>query len=468
MKRPQVAAFLVYQALFWVGILVPFDFRRPESLWDALFGPRDTDVNWVDMVSYLGHAVLFIPIGVLVERAVAARALGQAVGWSAFALFLAFASEGSQAFNSRQATVYDFLMDLAGAGIGGLLALRYRRSPRFRSIVRHAFSPAAMATFIFLIVSTFVLLALPRSTDFSSWDSSYPLLLGEEEGAERAWQGDLHEVLLLGRALSAAEVEQLASGLPEDVRSAVVHYRPGASGASGDGVAEAAVVRDLSANEPPLDLFLSPLASVRGLEGGGVRFAGAGGYRSRGPAARLTDALVQSEALTLMVRFEANDLTAAGPARLVTCSSGSLKRNFTLAQEGDGLHFRVRNQYAGENGVRPKLVAKGCVRPGRQQTVVAVAAATESRIYVDGKLAGRVNFSALSSLQVLIAGDLFQRGAWRGVASVGWLLGVLIFGVFFFPRLGRGPWLEVASLGASALLVGALYLVATVCRSGLF
>jgi len=401
---------------------------------------------------------------------VAARALGQAAAWSAVVLFLAFGSEASQAFNSRQATVHDFLMDLAGAGIGGLLAFRYRRSARFRRIVRHGFSPAAMATLVFLIVSTFVLLALPRSADFSSWDSSYPLLLGEEEGAERAWQGDLHEVLLLGRALSAVEVEQLASGSPEDVRSALAHYRPGASGGAGGaggGVAEATVVRDLSANQPPLDLFLSPLASARLLDPGGLRLEGGGGYRSRGPAARLTDALVESEALTLMVRFEANDLTAAGPARLVSCSSGSLKRNFTLAQEGDALHFRVRNQYAGENGVEPKLVAASCVRPGRQQTVVAVAAPTESRIYVDGKLAGRVNFSALSSLQVLIAGDLFQRGAWRGVASVGWLLGVLIFGVLFFPRLGRGPWLEVASLGASALVVGALYLVAMFFRSGL-
>lgn len=48
--------------------------------------------------------------------------------------------------------------------------------------------------------------------DFSAWDSSFPLALGNEiaanDGHDRAWQGEFHLVALYSRALSAAEVAQ--------------------------------------------------------------------------------------------------------------------------------------------------------------------------------------------------------------------------------------------------------------------
>jgi hypothetical protein len=43
-------------------------------------------------------------------------------------------------------------------------------------------------------------------TTSTSWDSSYPLLLGTELGGNRPWLGEYHLVALYGRALSAAEV----------------------------------------------------------------------------------------------------------------------------------------------------------------------------------------------------------------------------------------------------------------------
>lgn len=50
------------------------------------------------------------------------------------------------------------------------------------------------------------------SGDFSAWDSSFPLTLGNEvaanDGHDRAWQGEFHLVALYSRALSAAEVVQ--------------------------------------------------------------------------------------------------------------------------------------------------------------------------------------------------------------------------------------------------------------------
>jgi hypothetical protein len=50
------------------------------------------------------------------------------------------------------------------------------------------------------------------SGEFSAWDSSFPLALGNEiaadDGHDRAWQGEFHLVALYSRALSAAEVTQ--------------------------------------------------------------------------------------------------------------------------------------------------------------------------------------------------------------------------------------------------------------------
>lgn len=44
--------------------------------------------------------------------------------------------------------------------------------------------------------------------DLSSWDLSYPLVVGNEATLDRSWLGTVHLVAAYGRALSAAEVRQ--------------------------------------------------------------------------------------------------------------------------------------------------------------------------------------------------------------------------------------------------------------------
>jgi hypothetical protein len=77
------------------------------------------------------------------------------------------------------------------------------------------------------------------------------------------------------------------------------------------------------------------------------------------PATRLSERLKKTSQFTLCVTVASQVTKQGGPARIVTLSGGTGRRNFTLAQEGENLVFRLRTPLAGENGTPPELESRG-------------------------------------------------------------------------------------------------------------
>ena len=73
-----------------------------------------------------------------------------------------------------------------------------------------------------------------------------------------------------------------------------------------------------------------------------------------GPEATLLDACRQSGELTVELRFVTERVPQTGPARILSFSQDGFQRNWTLAQEGDQLLFRLRTPQTGENGMNPE------------------------------------------------------------------------------------------------------------------
>ena len=69
------------------------------------------------------------------------------------------------------------------------------------------------------------------SGNFSGWDDSYPLVLGNESGADRPWLGTLHLVAVYSQALTATEVGQnfragaRAGAIPPEQLARAAHER---------------------------------------------------------------------------------------------------------------------------------------------------------------------------------------------------------------------------------------------------
>lgn len=76
----------------------------------------------------------------------------------------------------------------------------------------------------------------------------------------------------------------------------------------------------------------------------------------------LADARASNQ-LTLEAVITTSDLSQAGPARIISFSSGQNARNFTLGQEADQLVLRLRTSSTGENGTTPE-VKLGAIKAG--------------------------------------------------------------------------------------------------------
>lgn len=101
---------------------------------------------------------------------------------------------------------------------------------------------------------------------------------------------------------------------------------------------------------------------------------------------RVRKTLMDSGRVSLEVVLKTDSLTQGGPARIVSFSRNAMSRNFTLAQEGHALVFRLRTSRTDHNGMLPELIVPGVFDDSRFQHLVVVYNGATVRLYVDGKL----------------------------------------------------------------------------------
>ena len=119
--------------------------------------------------------------------------------------------------------------------------------------------------------------------------------------------------------------------------------------------------------------------------GHGVSFPSAGLVQSAEPARALRDRLVASGAFTVEVRVTPSRTRQVGPARIVGLSDGPFRRNFTLAQEGRDLVFRLRTSGTDPNGLSGEVALADVFRAGEERHLVATYREGTIGIFVDGR-----------------------------------------------------------------------------------
>jgi hypothetical protein len=189
------------------------------------------------------------------------------------------------------------------------------------------------------------------SGETSNWDANYRLALANELTRDRPWLGEIHEVAVFERALSAQEAASRfkAKGAAA-ARGALVFY----DFREGSG----RTVRDRSGRGEPLSLKIEDDAAVKWLPEGGLAIRGPVLIGSEGPAAKISDAVRRSGAITIEAWIKPANTTQSGPARIVTVSRDPSSRNFTLGQKGGAYEVRFRTTSTSANG-EPALSSPG-------------------------------------------------------------------------------------------------------------
>ncbi|HVR76058.1 MAG TPA: LamG-like jellyroll fold domain-containing protein, partial [Planctomycetota bacterium] len=220
--------------------------------------------------------------------------------------------------------------------------------------------------------------------DLSGWDGGFRLALANELSHDRPWLGTLHLVAVYGRALTAGEVrENHAAGAREDGSTLLAGDRDlQALYTFDDG--EGDLLRDTSGARGPVDLRSEDTSALE-WRPGGLRVDGRALLATTLPPKRLIDAIKKSSAVTLEAWITPGDVSQSGPARILTLSSGTGERNFTLGQDGDRFDVRLRSTKADGNGMPSLASPRGQVKTRQTHVVYTRDAAGKATLYVDGK-----------------------------------------------------------------------------------
>lgn len=152
------------------------------------------------------------------------------------------------------------------------------------------------------------------------------------------------------------------------------------------------LVRDTSGVGEPLNLKIENASAVnRGKAELNVK--GKTLIASAGPANKLIASARKSNAVTLEVWITPGGLKQTGPARILTLSSGTGERNFTLGQDGDRFDVRFRTTKTDGNGIPSVASPPGAVKQRLTQVVYTRDSTGRAKLYIDGeqKAAGNID-----------------------------------------------------------------------------
>ena len=412
--------------LFILAMTVaPAGFRMPSAGFTTLgFEP------W----GFTANCVLFFPLGLALGGPGILHAVRRGVALSA-------AVEAAQLFLvTRHSEPVDLIANtlgaLGGAAVGRLLGHRFGWRFDRLPLGRLAAFGAALALTVFGAVFHY-------RASLWMWDPSYKLAVGDELTRDRAWQGEIFEIAVFNVPVDPAVFPMLAD------------EGPGSIAANRSRFPAAPVF------ERTTPLNLENIRGVPLLEGNDAR--------------RFFDSLVDTENFTVVLWCRPAKSRQTGPARIITYSLDTGRRNFSLGQDGRRVEFRLRTWISGLNAI---MFAPRTAPVLSRNEDVLIAASYDgrfSRIYVDGILAQEqdiaepgmfwimwsvefvpgtlVLLSALLVITILgLAGTRDRRLQWCVAAMTGGAAGILFLAAGGSDVHFLGPFVALfAPLGALAV-----------------
>lgn len=143
-------------------------------------------------------------------------------------------------------------------------------------------------------------------------------------------------------------------------------------------------VHDSADGKSPLHLTVQEPDTVR-WQAGGLHITKAALIRSEQPPKTLVDAIQKAKALTVEAWLTPADTNQKGPARILTLSSGSSERNFTLGQDRDHYVFRLRTTKTNRNGEPALETANGAVTTELSHVVFTCGPDGRAALYLNGQ-----------------------------------------------------------------------------------
>jgi glycopeptide antibiotics resistance protein len=467
--------FLVW--ITWVGIitLFPFNFERSQVR-SFSEQPLSSQIDDIPL-----NLILFVPLGAWLQQQTRGGLLRDRFVPILAAVVGSLSSLSVECLQlflpSRFPSVVDIVVNTVGALAGvyvhrrwatasTLFAARLRKKMSTRHVV---LCMAALAVAALVGSAT-----LQARTRLSNWDATYPLVVGNEQTGDRAWRGRVFGIEMTDAATPPDLLQRFADG-----RSVAI---PGVRIAAFD-LTDAAPYRDQTGQLPNLTWTReSPEHSANAAVTSKHSW-----LRTEGPATTLVRHLRDSDAFSLRIRCASNDLSQAGPARIVSNSIDARHRNLTVGQDRRDLVFRVRTPHTGDNALNPEFRIPGVFSDTEPRDILMtydgatarVTVAKSGRVYAFELSPGSSLIAAMNAPVWLVELELCKLayiaclflvpgglayvlcGSWRNRLgwSAFWVLGIsLLFEATLAKVSGRA--FDLSSVATTGI-VGALVFLAT-------
>lgn len=150
------------------------------------------------------------------------------------------------------------------------------------------------------------------------------------------------------------------------------------------------VVHDTSESGEPVPLVQKEAAGTGVTrEPGAIELRGKTRLLSSGAPREFTEAIQQSNAISIAIWLRPTNTKQAGPARIVTLSDGTSNRNFTIGQDGDKYQVRFRTTKTDANGLPGLTSPNGSVKTRLSHLVFTRAVDGTTSVFLDGRLASK-------------------------------------------------------------------------------
>lgn len=231
---------------------------------------------------------------------------------------------------------------------------------------------------------------------------NFPLLLGNERTGDRPWQGYVSQVYIADRAVSKEQVERLFSA--QDSSTVIGDSLLGSYQLMGEGnyQDQTGYLPDLSWQGQPPDAQNQA----------GVFLSSSHWLATDTSVTPINQRIRETSQFTLGATVATADPVQIGPARIVSLSSNTAERNFTLGQDGNDLVFRLRTPINGENAAYFSQVVPGIFTNPNPHHIVVTYTGSVLQVYID-------------SLQNVYSFDVLELISRREK--------ILYYGLMFFP-----------------------------------
>ncbi len=223
----------------------------------------------------------------------------------------------------------------------------------------------------------------------SEWNTNFPLVVGNERTGDRPWFGSVSQVSFADKAISGSDVKGVFTNstyFRDSNKSLLGNYQ-----LSGKDY-----YPDTTGKLPQL-LWQGQSKSQEIDNQKGVNLTPSRWLQSAEPVKLINQKISETSQFTISTTVATANLNQSGPARIISLSSDSLRRNFTIGQDKKDLALRLRTPITGQNGADIKLSVPEVFADTNPHRILVTYFQGKLQVYVD-KVENLYSFNLLELL----------------------------------------------------------------------